>query len=63
MLLGQYETYSLASKYSSALTRSLPLVSPFQCFLKGVSTAVSRPPVVLYQPLQPPRHNQYEISG
>ncbi|MDH4469935.1 MAG: hypothetical protein QE493_03060 [Verrucomicrobiae bacterium] len=45
------------------MTRLLPLVSPFQCFLKGVSTAVSRPPVVLYQPSQPPRHNQYEISG
>ncbi|MCF7729807.1 MAG: hypothetical protein K9M81_05505 [Chthoniobacterales bacterium] len=56
-------TYSPASKCSSALTRSLPLVSPFQGCLKAVSPAVPRPPVVPHQPSQIPRHDQYEISG
>ncbi|MDH4470121.1 MAG: hypothetical protein QE493_04015 [Verrucomicrobiae bacterium] len=63
---GSRDSYSPASKYVSALTRSLPLVSPFQGCLKEVSgspLAVSRPPVVPHQPLQPPRHDQYEISG
>ncbi|MDH4470604.1 MAG: hypothetical protein QE493_06520 [Verrucomicrobiae bacterium] len=46
MLLGQYETYSRRRNPSPSLTRSLPLVSPFQGCLKAVSTAVSRPPVV-----------------
>jgi ATP-dependent exoDNAse (exonuclease V) beta subunit len=60
------DSYSPASKYVSALTRSLPLVSPFQgCPLKAraVSPAVSRLPVVPHQPSQPPRHDQYEICG
>ncbi|KAB2642066.1 MAG: hypothetical protein DVB29_07690 [Verrucomicrobia bacterium] len=30
MLLGQYETYSRRRNLSPSLTRSLPLVSPFQ---------------------------------
>ena len=61
--LGGMYAYSPASKCSSALTRSLPLVSPFQGCLKAVSPAVSRPPVVPHQPSQSPRHDQYEISG
>ena len=61
--LGGMDTYSPASKCSSALTRSLPLVSPFQGCLKAVSPAVSRPPVVPHPPSRPPRHDQYEISG
>ncbi len=63
---GSVYTHSLASKYVSALTRSLPLVSPFQgCPLKAraVSPAVSRPPVVPHQLSRPPRHDQYEIFG
>ncbi len=61
--LGGMYPYSPASKCSSALTRSLPLVSPFQGCLKAVSPAVSRPPVVPHQASQPLRHDQYEISG
>ncbi|MDH4470368.1 MAG: hypothetical protein QE493_05280 [Verrucomicrobiae bacterium] len=35
MLLGQYEAYSRRRNLSPSLTRSLPLVSPFQgCPLK-----------------------------
>jgi hypothetical protein len=61
--LGSMYTYSPASKCSPALTRSLPLVSPFQGCLEAVSPAVSRPPVVPHQPSRPPRHDQYETSG
>jgi len=59
-------SYCPASKYVSALTRSLPLLSSFQGCLKevfGSPPAVSRPPVVPHQPSQLPRHDQYEISG
>ncbi|MDH4470549.1 MAG: hypothetical protein QE493_06230 [Verrucomicrobiae bacterium] len=47
--LSSMYTYSRRCNPSPSLTRSLPLVSPFQgCPLKAraVSTAVSRPPVV-----------------
>ncbi|KAB2644943.1 MAG: hypothetical protein DVB29_00435 [Verrucomicrobia bacterium] len=48
-----------------ALTRSLPLVSPFQGSLKAGQPppALSRPPVVPHQPLPSPRYDQYEICG
>ncbi|KAB2644808.1 MAG: hypothetical protein DVB29_00960 [Verrucomicrobia bacterium] len=40
MLLGQYETYSRRCNPSPSLTRSLPLVSPFQGSLhRGLPTA------------------------
>ncbi|MCF7729469.1 MAG: hypothetical protein K9M81_03775 [Chthoniobacterales bacterium] len=55
MLLGQYETYSRRRNPSPSLTRSLPLVSPFQGCLKAVSTAVSRPPVVSASGFAAPR--------
>ncbi|MCF7730011.1 MAG: hypothetical protein K9M81_06560 [Chthoniobacterales bacterium] len=55
MLLGQYETYSRRRNPSPSLTRSLPLVSPFQGCLKSVSTAVSRPPVVSASGFAAPR--------
>ncbi|MCF7729206.1 MAG: hypothetical protein K9M81_02445 [Chthoniobacterales bacterium] len=58
MLLGQYETYSRRRNPSPSLTRSLPLVSPFQgCLLKAraVSTAVSRPPAVSASRFAAPR--------
>ncbi|KAB2642724.1 MAG: hypothetical protein DVB29_07035 [Verrucomicrobia bacterium] len=59
MLLGQYETYIRRCNPSPSLTRSLPLVSPFQgCPLKAraVSTAVSRPPVVSASGFTKPRN-------
>ncbi|KAB2643988.1 MAG: hypothetical protein DVB29_03965 [Verrucomicrobia bacterium] len=59
VFLGECIHAPMSSQYVSALTRSLPLVSPFQGCLK----AVSLPPVVPHQPLRPPRHDQYETSG
>jgi diaminohydroxyphosphoribosylaminopyrimidine deaminase/5-amino-6-(5-phosphoribosylamino)uracil reductase len=73
VLFGQCVHTEPLSKYVSALTRSLPLVSPFQSCLKEVEVQVEvemevspeepRLPVVPHQPSRSPRHNQYEISG
>ncbi|KAB2643510.1 MAG: hypothetical protein DVB29_05545 [Verrucomicrobia bacterium] len=57
--------YSCRRNPSPSLTRSLPLVSPFQgCPLKAkaVSTAVSRLLVVSVSGFTAPRNDQYEIS-
>jgi hypothetical protein len=66
VLLGQYETYSRGLNPSPSLTRSLPLVSPFQvCLLKpGQSPPRSHDRRwCLHQDLRRLATNQYEICG
>ncbi|MCF7729278.1 MAG: hypothetical protein K9M81_02805 [Chthoniobacterales bacterium] len=43
---GSVYAHSRRRNPSPSLTRSLPLVSPFQGCVKAVSTAVSQPPVL-----------------
>ena len=67
--LDSMDSYSPASKCSSALTRLAKLVSPFQGCLKEPANSGQSPPrslgppVVPHQASQPPCHDQYEISG
>ena len=62
------DTYSPASKYSSALTRLAKLVSPFEGLLLVLTEGRDSPPAVSWAagdtlPSPPPRHNQYELFG
>ena len=58
------DTYSPVSKCSSALTRLAKLVSPFQgCLEAGLPRGLLGRRWYPTLASQPPRHDQYEISG